>query len=110
MPCVFKGDPILTLYYRHIIINTDNIASLVAKDGPVCKYDPANLGAKITGCVDVKHQDEMALQEAVQKIGPISVAIDAGHKSFQLYHSGKFHNQNKTLTCYLTRNLSALSI
>jgi len=71
-------------------IDTEASYPYTAKDGPTCKYDPANLGATITGCVDVKHEDEMALQEAVATVGPISVAIDAGHQSFQLYKEGVY--------------------
>lgn len=54
-----------------------------------CRYNPANIGATCTGYVDVKEGDEDALQEAVATIGPVSVAIDASHVSFQLYESGK---------------------
>lgn len=54
-----------------------------------CRYKPENVGATCTGYVDVKQGDEDALKEAVATIGPISVGIDAGHSSFQLYESGK---------------------
>ena len=46
------------------------------------------MGADDTGFTDVTHGDEQALKEAVASIGPISVAIDASHESFQLYESG----------------------
>ena len=38
--------------------------------------------------VDLKRGSEDALSEALDKIGPISVAMDAGHMSFQHYRSG----------------------
>merc|ERR1712241_503765 len=57
-----------------------------------CHFTKANIGANDTGYVDVKAKDENALQEAVATVGPISVAIDASHMSFQLYAGGVYHN------------------
>lgn len=53
-----------------------------------CRFKPSTVGATCTGYVDVASGDENALKEAVATIGPVSVAIDAGHSSFQLYESG----------------------
>jgi len=55
-----------------------------------CKYEKSDIGATDTGYVDVKEGDEDALKTAVATIGPISVAIDASHFSFQFYHSGVY--------------------
>ena len=49
-----------------------------------CRYKSADSGATLSSWVDVKSKSEDDLQVAVATIGPISVAIDAGHMSFQV--------------------------
>jgi len=56
-----------------------------------CQYNPSNIGATDNGFVDVKSKDEDALKSAVGTVGPVSVAIDASHASFQLYSHGIYH-------------------
>ncbi|XP_030643082.1 cathepsin L1-like [Chanos chanos] len=68
-------------------LDTEDSYPYEAQDGE-CRYDPSHIGATCTGYVDITRGDESALQEAVANIGPVSVAIDAGHASFQLYESG----------------------
>uniref|UniRef100_A0A3Q2XMF0 Cathepsin L.1 n=2 Tax=Hippocampus comes TaxID=109280 RepID=A0A3Q2XMF0_HIPCM len=70
-------------------IDTEESYPYEAQDGK-CRYNPANIGATCTGYVDVKTGDERALKQAVATVGPVSVAIDASHESFQLYESGLY--------------------
>ena len=56
-----------------------------------CRFKKNDVGATCTGYVDVPHKDEKALTEACSSVGPISVAIDASHNSFQFYHTGVYH-------------------
>merc|ERR1712221_40976 len=56
-----------------------------------CKFDANNVGATISGAKKIVQGSEEDLQNALGSIGPISVAIDAAHYSFQLYHSGVYH-------------------
>lgn len=58
-----------------------------------CTYDKEKVAATLTGCVDIPEGSETHLQDAAAKIGPISVGIDANHKSFQLYSEGVYYEQ-----------------
>ncbi|CAH1788230.1 unnamed protein product [Owenia fusiformis] len=72
-------------------IDTEASYPYKAVDGK-CAFNAANVGATDTGFVDVKSGDEGDLLNAVATVGPIAVAIDASHSSFQLYKSGVYHN------------------
>ena len=64
-------------------LDTEASYPYTAQDGS-CKFNPANVGATDVGFVDIPSQDEDALTSALATVGPISVAIDASHYSFQL--------------------------
>lgn len=55
-----------------------------------CRFKIKWVGATDSGYVDVTQGDENALQEAVATVGPISIAIDASHMSFQMYSGGVY--------------------
>lgn len=55
-----------------------------------CRFQAKNVGATDKGFVDLPEGDEEKLKEAVATIGPVSVAIDASHESFQFYAEGRF--------------------
>lgn len=55
-----------------------------------CRYRASSVGATCTGYTDIQQGSESDLQAASATVGPISVAIDAGHTSFQFYSSGVY--------------------
>lgn len=83
--------------YQYIIDNkgiATEKAYLYQSQTRHCKYNKDERGASITGYIDLPSGNETILQEAVAFIGPISVAIDASHLSFQFYESGIYEEPN----------------
>jgi len=70
-------------------VDTENSYPYQAKDGQ-CHFKKRDVGATDSGFVDVPAGNEQKLQEAVATVGPVSVAIDASHESFQFYTKGVY--------------------
>jgi C1A family cysteine protease len=66
----------------------------------ICVFNTSKVVVKVCGFIDIKSKDEAALQQAVATIGPMSVAIDASHSSFQLYHSGGMYFSSLLIVYY----------
>ncbi|KAK2715041.1 procathepsin L-like [Artemia franciscana] len=71
-------------------IDTENTYPYEAEDD-VCRYNPRNRGAVDRGFVDIPSGEEDKLKAAVATVGPVSVAIDASHESFQFYSKGVYY-------------------
>jgi len=74
-------------------IDTEESYPYTAKTGKQCLFNATNVGATLTSWVDIKSGSEEALETAVAQVGPVSVAIDAGHKSFQMYKQGVYYSK-----------------
>jgi cathepsin L len=74
-------------------IDTESSYPYKGYDGN-CKFNKANVGATDAGFTDIPQGDEDALKSAVATVGPISVAIDAGHMSFQFYSGGVYEESS----------------
>ncbi|XP_036044675.1 LOW QUALITY PROTEIN: testin-2-like [Onychomys torridus] len=58
--------------------------------GRKCRNHTENSAANVRDFVQIPGHEE-ALMKAVAKVGPISVAVDASHTSFQFYESGIYY-------------------
>jgi len=79
-------------------IDTEQSYPYTAKNGN-CMFNKTNVGANLTSWTDIKNGSEEDLAMAVSAVGPISVAIDAGHPGFQMYKSGVYYS----ILCSKTR-------
>merc|ERR1719479_776948 len=59
--------------------------------GSPCQLSGKSIAATVTGYVSLPSGDEAALKVASAQVGPISIAIDANHASFQQYSSGVYY-------------------
>lgn len=71
-------------------IDTEKAYPYEAQDDS-CKYNAKDSGATDRGFVDIPQGNENKLKAALATIGPVSVAIDASHESFQFYSSGVYY-------------------
>ena len=77
--------PYLAEVSKHwIVLHVGNVLNIIYFQDSVCRYNSANVGGTCSGFQDIPSGDENALKDAVANVGPISVAIDAGHSSFQV--------------------------
>jgi cathepsin L len=71
-------------------IDTENSYPYEAEDDN-CRFNKKNVGATDSGFVDIEQNNEAKLKEALATVGPVSVAIDASHESFQFYSHGVYN-------------------
>lgn len=72
------------------LTSEDNYGQYLAIDGK-CKSRTVDPVVKLKGYVNVTSGSEDALKIAIIKAGPISVAIDASHKSLSFYANGVYY-------------------
>lgn len=70
-------------------IDTEDSYPYTAQEG-TCNFNRDAVGATLSGYTDV-YRNEVSLRDAVAANGPVSVAIDASHPSFQFYKSGVYY-------------------
>ena len=68
-------------------IDTEEAYPYEGKNGK-CRFSRKNIGAKDSGLIDIPPGSETHLTHALASVGPVSVAIDAGHETFQFYKNG----------------------
>ena len=69
----------------------DDYGGYLGQDG-YCHVNNVTMTAKISGFVNVTTGDVDALKLAIAKHGPVSVSIDASHKTFSFYSHGVYYD------------------
>jgi len=70
-------------------VDTEESYPYEAREGR-CRYNKREIGASDSGFMDIPAGSESHLQHALATVGPVSVAIDASHESFQFYKEGVY--------------------
>jgi cathepsin L len=86
----------MTYIIKNKGIDTEASYPYTAQDG-TCHYSASNKGATLSSYVNVKSGDESDLQVKTN-VGPVSVAIDASHSSFQFYSNGVYYEPDCSST------------
>lgn len=87
--CLQEWPTCLNIWNMLFFTNHGHCSSLLTQDDDICHYRPEFSAVNETGFVDIPSGKEHALMMAVASVGPIAVAIDASHESFQFYQSGE---------------------
>jgi len=74
-------------------VDTETSYPYKARQQRKCAFKKQDVGADDKGYTDLPQGDEDALKTAVATQGPISVAIDAGHPSFQHYNGSVYYEK-----------------
>jgi cathepsin L len=78
-------------------IDTEASYPYTAEDG-TCHFSKSSVGATLSSYTDVTSDSETALTNDCGTYGPISVAIDASHSSFQFYSGGVYYEPDCSST------------
>ena len=95
-------------HWNHTSRNQDFYFEYVIKNGGIdadgsypykgctkkCCFRKEDIGATITNYTDIDSGDVLALTRAVWSIAPVAAAMDASHRSFQLYRDGVYSDAN----------------
>ncbi|NXE97724.1 CATL1 protein, partial [Menura novaehollandiae] len=71
-------------------LNSEHVYPYEGNDNTSCRYKRQDRAATCSGFEVVPRGNEVALQQAVATMGPVTVAVDASSRNFQFYRSGIF--------------------
>ncbi|NXY88063.1 CATL1 protein, partial [Alcedo cyanopectus] len=71
-------------------LNSELVYPYMATDTSSCRYNPQDRAANCSAVQLVAQGSELALEQAVAAVGPVSVAVDASSFHFHFYQSGVF--------------------
>ncbi|KAK8805445.1 hypothetical protein WA158_002101 [Blastocystis sp. Blastoise] len=77
------------------IMTAADYGNYLSVDG-VCHYEPEKATVKITGYKLVEPYNEDAVMDALLNVGPLSIGINAGVRTFSFYDSGVYNDPDCT--------------